>query len=223
MVHKIEGAELLRHVVVADHPVPADVAVVAQPGGQAHQGVVAGLGELARGVGVADLNGEGVVVALVGGGGLLVQGDALDDLPLQADEEVGAHLRLRLVIEVVVLLGGGARIAGVVDGDIGDPFDLLPPAAGAVDGDDLLVHPIGGSVPGQLGHLVSPGEVDHDAYNHHQGQDGDQDADEIGLLPFSPPLGRLAAGRCPFGGRVGAGGCGGRHNRASFAVEGGGL
>ena len=51
VVHKIEGAELLRHVVVADHPVPADVAVVAQSGGEAHQGVVAGLGKLARGVG----------------------------------------------------------------------------------------------------------------------------------------------------------------------------
>ena len=91
MLHEVQGAELPGDVVVADHPVPADVAVVAQPGGQAHQGLVAGLGELARGVGVADLNGEGVVVALVGGGGLFVQGNALDDLPLQADEEVGAH------------------------------------------------------------------------------------------------------------------------------------
>ena len=81
MLHEVQGAELPGDVVVADHLVPAEAGGVAQPGGEADQGVVAGLGELPRGVGVAYLDGEGVPVAVVGGGGFFIQGNALDDLP----------------------------------------------------------------------------------------------------------------------------------------------
>ena len=59
MIHEVEGAELAGDVIVADDVVPANAAVVTQPGGELHQGVVGGLGELAGGVRVTDLDGEG--------------------------------------------------------------------------------------------------------------------------------------------------------------------
>ena len=183
VLHEVQGAEFSGDVVVADHLVPAEAGGVAQPGGEADQGVVAGLGELPRGVGVAHLDGEGVPVAVVGGGGFFIQGNALDDLPLQADEEVGAHLGVRLGEVVPVGLGGGAGVAHVVDGDVGDLLHGLPPAGGAVDGDDLLVHP-GGQVGGfQPVHLAETQLADP------KGAQGDgKDQQEKGPAA-SPPAG----------------------------------
>src|SRR5699024_2862041 len=124
----------------------------------------------------------GVPVAVVGGGGLFVQGNVLDDLPLQADEEVGAHLGVRLGEVVPVGLGGGAGVAHVVDGNVGDPPHGLPPAGGAVDGDDLLVHPVGqvrGFQPVHLAETQLAGP---------QGTQGDgKDQQEEGPAASPPP------------------------------------
>ena len=129
-----------------DHPVPAEVEVVAQPGGELHQGLIAGVGEHPVGVGMADLDGDGVPVALVGGGGLLIQGDTLNDLSIQADEEMGADLGVGVVVKIPVLLGGGAGVAHIVDGNVVDLLNGFPPASTAVDPDQLDVHP-GGDLP----------------------------------------------------------------------------
>ena len=124
VLHKVEGAELAGDVVVADDLVPADAGVVAEPGGELHQAVVAGLVKLSGLVRVTDLEGESVDIPVVAGGGLFVQGDALDDLAVQADEEVRADGGGRLVVEIVVLLGGGAGVADVVDDDVIDGLQI---------------------------------------------------------------------------------------------------
>ena len=139
---------------MTDHPIPADPCGVTEPGGETDQGIVTGLGKLARGVGVADFDGDGVPVALVGGGGLLLQGDALDHLPVHPHQEAGAYLGVRLGDVVPVGLGGGAGVAHVVDGDVCDLLHGLSPAGGAVDGDDLDIHPVGKGDGLQVAHLT---------------------------------------------------------------------
>ena len=209
MLHKVEGAELAGDVVVADDLVPADAGVVAEPGGELHQAVVTGLVKLSGLVRVTDLDGEGVDIPVVAGGGLFVQGDALDDLAVQADEEVRADGGGRLVVEIVVLLGGGAGVADVVDDDVIDGLQLFASAAGTVDLDDLLVHPAGGVVPGQLAQLAA-GDVGDHGTDHNDGRKGDgQHRDQGKLLPAA-----TAAG-LPLPGGAGTGGLGG-HEGASF-------
>ena len=189
VLHKVEGAELAGDVVVADDLVPADAGVVAEPGGELHQAVVTGLVKLSGLVRVTDLDGEGVDIPVVAGGGLFVQGDALDDLAVQADEEVRTDGGGRLVVEIVVLLGGGAGVADVVDDDVIDGLQLFASAAGAVDLDDLLVHPAGGVVPGQLAQLAA-GDVGDHGTDYNDGREGDgQHRDQGKLLPAATAAG----------------------------------
>ena len=58
MLHKEQGTGLAGHIIVTDHPIPADPCGVTEPGGETDQGIVTGLGKLARGVGVADFDGR---------------------------------------------------------------------------------------------------------------------------------------------------------------------
>ena len=58
------------------------------------RGVIRSLGKLSLRIGVTALDGDGVHVALAGAVGDFVQGDALDNLTLQADEEMAAGVGL---------------------------------------------------------------------------------------------------------------------------------
>ena len=146
MIHKVKGAGLSRHVVVADDLIGVQPVVIRQPGAQLHQGVVGGLGKLPRPVRMAALDGQSVLIALVGAVGHLVQGDALEDLPLQSDKEVAAGVglsRLRKAGEIAaVLRRRGARVAHIVHHN---PVDLLQggawPGVG-VEGKGLPADPL---------------------------------------------------------------------------------
>ena len=91
MLHIVFGANLARDIVVADHVLlHIQVKGPAEPGGELHHPLIGRGGILPRLVRVADLDGDGIGIALIGGVGHLRQGHAGDDLPLQAHHEVGA-------------------------------------------------------------------------------------------------------------------------------------
>ena len=75
-------------------------------------------------VGVADLDGHGVVVGAVGAVGNLCQRHALQDLTLQPHDEVGARVGLVRQREIgkkaAVIRGARARIADIVHHHAGD-------------------------------------------------------------------------------------------------------
>ena len=91
-------------------------------------------------------------VPVVGGRGKLIQGNALNDLTLQTNEKMGADFRLGIFVPVVVLLGGGAGIAHVVDDDISDILQFFSPAGKAVHLNNLRIHPFGNFNQTQLSH-----------------------------------------------------------------------
>ena len=107
--------------ILAAQPVP-----IRQVAHQLHQGLIGGVGELAGLVRVTALDGDGVVVAGVGAVGDLVEGDALDDLAVDADDEVAAGVGgagLGETGEVAAVgFGGGVGVAGVVDDHAVDLF-----------------------------------------------------------------------------------------------------
>ena len=118
--------------VVAAQPVP-----IRQVAHQLHQGLIGGVGELAGLVGVTALDGDGVVVAGVGAVGDLVEGDALDNFAVNANDEVAAGVGGAGLGETgkitAVGFGGGVGVAGVVDdhavdllqGDLGTGVGVL--------------------------------------------------------------------------------------------------
>ena len=68
MVDKVKRTFLSGHVVMADQMGFIEIQCFTEPGAQLDEGLVRGVGELSRFVRVADLNGDGVTVALVGSG-----------------------------------------------------------------------------------------------------------------------------------------------------------
>ena len=92
------------------------IQLLAEPGAELHQGGVGLVVEPAGFVRVADLDGNGVDVPLIGGGGFFVQGYALHDFPFQPHDKVRADLHSGGVEIVAVGFGGGIGIAHVMDG-----------------------------------------------------------------------------------------------------------
>ena len=125
VLHKVQGAELAGDVVMTDDVGPFQTVIVRQKGGEPDQGVVGLLGKLPVLPGVTALDGDGVIIAVIGAVGHLVQRDTLNDLPVDADDKVaaggGGVGRGKTGKVVSILLGGGAGIAHIVDDD---PADL---------------------------------------------------------------------------------------------------
>jgi len=109
------------YVIVADHVGRVKMIFATQPGDQADHRAVGCIVVLTCGIGMADLNGDGLKVHGIVGVGNLVRGDTLDHLTLQTNDKVaaGAVNVGGGIVKVVPIRGGrGARVCGIVYDDV---------------------------------------------------------------------------------------------------------
>ena len=97
---------------------------------------------------MADFDGDGIDIPLVGCRGFFIQGDALNHFSLKTDDEVRGGAGIGIVEIVAVLLCGCARICDIMNDDIANGGQFFSPPGGAIYIDQLLVHPVGrGNLP----------------------------------------------------------------------------
>ena len=99
-----------------------------------------------------------------GSSNMIIHGDNLDNLSVQADDKMAAGIgpaAVRLVLQTLkvtpVLLGRGPRIGHIMDHHIVDPFHLDARSRVLSHRNKLLVYPVGCHQGAQI-HIFSPGE-----------------------------------------------------------------
>ena len=104
---------------MTDHIVFRQIKFRAQKSRQLHQRIIGGVRKLSGLIRMTALDGDRVCVPAVGGVGDLARGDALDDLSLQADNKVAAHLGRVSVLQIFkiipVLLSRATGVGGIMD------------------------------------------------------------------------------------------------------------
>lgn len=142
MLGIIDRALFASAVVVAQNIVRFEVIGVRQPFQQADEGVVGFLGELSVVRLVAAFDRNRILVAGLDRIGNLIQGHALDDLSVVADDKVGAGAALVVVLELfkiaAVLGGAGAGIRRIVDENILHLGQRIPGAGVVADCQKIL-------------------------------------------------------------------------------------
>ena len=145
VLHEVHGALLAGHVVVADDILlRVQTVQVTQPRRQLHQRVVGLLCGLAVSGGMAELDGHGVVIPVVGAVGHLVQRHAQQGFALQPYDQVAAGGGLAAGGQIfkigTVLPRGGVGVAHIVDHHCVDMRQLVAAAGVFVHRQQILLH-----------------------------------------------------------------------------------
>ncbi len=124
----VEGAFLTGDVVMTDNvPLGIEAEFPAQPGGEAHQGIHSNIVEAPFRIGVANFNGNSVVVPVAGTVSHFADGNALKDFAVQPNDKVGAGIGFaadgKTLKVAAVGRGRGAGVADIMNDDGVDLFD----------------------------------------------------------------------------------------------------